>query len=115
MVVAIKGDVFINLIANAEKYCKVKHPVLKIDVFILGDVVCIDFVDNGAGVPIEKRKVIFEKFSRVTPERAGGSGLGLAISREIMLRLGGDITYVAGNIGARFRVMLPLPPPKDLN
>jgi Na+/proline symporter/signal transduction histidine kinase len=106
------AQVFINLIANAEKYCKAKHPVLKIDVFSLGDVVCIDFVDNGAGVPIEKRKVIFEKFSRVTPERAGGSGLGLAISREIMLRLGGDITYVAGHTGARFRVMLPLSPRK---
>ena len=105
------AQVFINLIANAQKYCVAEHPVLKIVIEELGDLVCIDFVDNGAGVPSDKRKVIFEKFSRVTPERAGGAGLGLAICREIMLRLGGDVTYVPGNTGARFRVTLPLQNP----
>ena len=105
------AQVFINLIANAQKYCIAERPVLRIVVEELGDLVCIDFVDNGEGVPSDKRKVIFEKFSRVTPERAGGAGLGLAICREIMLRLGGDVTYVPGNTGARFRVTLPLQNP----
>ena len=109
------AQVFINLIANAQKYCVAERPVLRIVIEELGGLVCIDFVDNGVGVPIDKQKVIFEKFSRVTPERAGGAGLGLAICREIMLRLGGDVTYVPGNSGARFRVTLPLKIPEDLN
>jgi signal transduction histidine kinase len=40
--------------------------------------------------------------------RAGGAGLGLAIVREIMTNLGGSITYLPGQRGAAFRVMLPL-------
>jgi len=52
--------------------------------------------------------MIFEKFSRITDQtRAGGAGLGLAISREVMLRLGGDITYLPAQNGAAFRVYLP--------
>jgi signal transduction histidine kinase len=52
--------------------------------------------------------MIFEKFSRVSPERAGGAGLGLAICREIIQRLDGDISYLSGRLGGAFRVTLPL-------
>ena len=38
---------------------------------------------------------------------AGGAGLGLAICREIMHRLGGDVTYTHDQLGAVFRVTLP--------
>lgn len=51
--------------------------------------------------------VIFEKFARVGEQRASGAGLGLAICREIMARLGGDISYLPGQGGAAFRVTLP--------
>ena len=40
--------------------------------------------------------------------RFGGSGLGLAICREIMHRLGGDISYLPGQGGAAFRISLPV-------
>ncbi|OIQ31636.1 MAG: sodium:solute symporter [Alphaproteobacteria bacterium MedPE-SWcel] len=101
------SQVFINLIANAQKYCVAPDPELRIDVNFAKEAVHIDLYDNGEGVPVDFQEVIFEKFSRVTPERAGGAGLGLAICREIMRRLGGDISYLPGQNGAAFRVTLP--------
>ncbi|MBS0126741.1 ATP-binding protein [Thetidibacter halocola] len=101
------SQVFINLIANARKYCDAPDPVLEIRV--RGDVgrVVIDFIDNGSGVAPDAQDVIFEKFSRVGEQKAGGAGLGLAISRQIMVRLGGTISYLPGQGGAAFRVVLP--------
>ncbi len=104
------AQVFINLIANAQKYCNAADPVLRIGVTRLGAGYAVDFVDNGAGIAPEHRQLIFEKFSRLTdPGRAGGAGLGLAICREIMARLGGGIDYLPGQGGAAFRVVLPAP------
>ncbi|MBT8152837.1 sensor histidine kinase [Epibacterium ulvae] len=102
------AQVFINLIANAQKYCDAVKPRLIIRVQKYGTGVYVDFVDNGSGIPAEHQQTIFEKFSRVSPEKAGGAGLGLAICREIMERLGGDIVYLRDKGGAAFRVSLPI-------
>ncbi|MGC3937538.1 ATP-binding protein [Roseobacter sp. EG26] len=101
------GQVFINLITNAQKYCRAEKPVLRIEVSQLGKAVAVDFIDNGFGVPHASRDVMFEKFSRVGAEDGKGAGLGLAICREIMTRLGGDVTYLDGTGGTGFRVLLP--------
>ncbi|MGV6848980.1 MAG: ATP-binding protein [Marinibacterium sp.] len=100
-------QVFINLITNARKYCDAEPAELTIRVHQQDGGLAIDFADNGSGVPPEARSMIFDKFSRVAPERAGGAGLGLAICREIMMRLGGDVVYVADRVGTVFRVTLP--------
>jgi Na+/proline symporter/nitrogen-specific signal transduction histidine kinase len=103
------AQVFINLIANAQKYCDADDPKLVIRVSARDGHVIADFVDNGSGIPSEAQALIFEKFSRVSDnKRAGGAGLGLAICREIMARLDGAITYLPGQGGAAFRVSLPL-------
>ncbi len=101
------GQVFINLISNAQKYCDATEPTLTISVHDVGGQAVIDFVDNGSGIPSDARSMVFEKFARVGSDKAGGAGLGLAICREIMQRLGGDVTYLAGQGGAAFRVSLP--------
>ncbi|WP_171209573.1 MULTISPECIES: sensor histidine kinase [unclassified Ruegeria] len=102
------GQVFINLISNAQKYCDADEPELTIATHDIGGQVVIDFIDNGSGIPPEAQAMVFEKFARVGPDKAGGAGLGLAICREIMQRLGGDITYLPEQGGAGFRVTLPL-------
>ncbi len=102
------AQVFINLIANARKYCDGKPPVLSIRTGVSGGQLVIDFTDNGSGIPPEKQGVIFEKFSRIGESKAGGAGLGLAICREIMTRLGGSVSYLPGQAGAAFRVSLPI-------
>ncbi|WP_373051119.1 ATP-binding protein, partial [Thalassovita aquimarina] len=102
------AQVFINLIANAQKYCDAEEPELTIRVIERDNCLIVDFVDNGSGIPAQAQDMVFEKFSRVSDQKAaGGAGLGLAICREIMLRLGGAIAYLPGQGGAAFRVSLP--------
>ncbi|PKQ12442.1 MAG: sodium:solute symporter [Alphaproteobacteria bacterium HGW-Alphaproteobacteria-1] len=102
------AQVFINLISNARKYCDAKPAILNIRVTVSDGQLVVDFVDNGRGIPTDKHAVIFEKFSRIGQTRVSGAGLGLAICREIMERLGGEISYLPGQKGAAFRVSLPL-------
>ncbi|RVV99984.1 sodium:solute symporter [Mesobaculum littorinae] len=102
------AQVFLNLVANAAKYCDAPDPVLRIAVLAGPEAVTVDFIDNGRGIPREDQGVIFEKFSRVgDTSAAGGAGLGLAICREVMARLGGTIAYLPGQGGGAFRVTLP--------
>ena len=102
-------QVFINLIANACKYCEAPDPTLSITAAAAPDGgLLIDFVDNGRGIPPDAQMLIFEKFSRLGDQaKAGSAGLGLAICREILQRLGGNIDYLSGQTGAAFRVVLP--------
>ena len=102
------AQVFINLIANALKYCENPNPKLWIKVGQVKGQMVVDFIDNGNGIPTDAQKVIFEKFARVSDNHAaGGAGLGLAICREVMTRLGGAIVYLPGQGGGAFRVTLP--------
>ena len=101
------SQVFINLIANARKYCDAAQPSLTIAVRQRDRVVTVDFIDNGSGIASDAQEVIFEKFSRIGEGKAGGAGLGLAICREIMTRLYGTVAYLPGQGGAAFRVTLP--------
>jgi Na+/proline symporter/nitrogen-specific signal transduction histidine kinase len=101
-------QVFINIIANAQKYCESPRPTLRIEVGREGAATVVDFIDNGRGIAPANQEMIFEKFARLTDaSKAGGAGLGLAICREIMNRLGGSIAYLPGQGGAAFRVTLP--------
>lgn len=106
-------QVLINVIGNARKYCDAEPPVLSIRVRrTLRGGAQIDIVDNGSGIAAGRQALIFEKFARLNdPARAGGAGLGLAICREIMAALGGEISYLPGQGGAAFRVVLPRRPP----
>jgi Na+/proline symporter/nitrogen-specific signal transduction histidine kinase len=101
------SQVFINLIVNAQKYCAADMPVLRIVVTRMDHRVAVDFIDNGNGIPVELREMMFEKFSRIGAQDSNGAGLGPAICREIMTRLGGDVDYIDGTGGTGFRVILP--------
>src|SRR3546814_4383082 len=71
----------------------------------------IAIVDNGRGVPPEKRELIVEKLQQASTnltERPRGTGLGLTISRQIIEHFGGRIwVESAPGGGARFCVALP--------
>ncbi|MDD9727383.1 sensor histidine kinase [Roseovarius sp. SK2] len=102
------AQVFINLMSNARKYCDADAPRLDIRVAERDGMLLVDFIDNGSGIPAGQQGTIFEKFSRVSENKAGGAGLGLAICREIMARLGGGVEYLPGQTGGAFRVYLPV-------
>jgi two-component system, OmpR family, sensor histidine kinase TctE len=69
------------------------------------DVVKFVVADEGAGVPLELRDVVFDRF-RKGSERASGSGLGLAIVRMIAETHGGRVECVSAKSG-QFEVTLP--------
>lgn len=76
--------------------------------------VFVTIEDDGAGVPVEERDRIFERFVRLDEARSrdgGGSGLGLAIVRGIAAAESGTVMVDDSRwAGARFVVTLPLAP-----
>lgn len=68
--------------------------------------------DTGVGIPKEKQKIIFDRFTQANPEtirKFGGTGLGLAIVKRL-LELQGSQIYLESeeNEGARFYFDLKL-------
>ena len=68
----------------------------------------LEVEDHGEGVPVELRERLFDRFAGGTGE---GTGLGLAIAQSFAQAHGGAIFYDDGRAGARFRVVIPAPPP----
>ncbi|MEN9787620.1 MAG: hypothetical protein RLZZ299_2884 [Pseudomonadota bacterium] len=79
-------DAVSNLLDNALKYRSTEHAA-KATVVLRADRrwVTLEVIDNGIGVPADRRRAIFERFIRVEGPgrgRAGGHGLGLAFVAE---------------------------------
>ena len=100
-----------NLIGNAIKYSPEKTTVtirLRED----RDNAVLEVEDQGPGIPAHLRQRIFERFYRIdggrSPEQAG-TGLGLSIARNMIDRVGGELSLVPrAEPGALFRITLPL-------
>ncbi|WP_436514978.1 response regulator [Ekhidna sp. To15] len=94
-----------NLINNALKftskgYVKLKTTVLSQDENI--QTVRTEVLDSGIGIPYNKQKLIFERFTQAgssTTREYGGTGLGLAIIRKILNLVGSEI-YVKSEPGS---------------
>ncbi|HWL65971.1 MAG TPA: ATP-binding protein [Actinomycetota bacterium] len=67
--------------------------------------------DDGPGIPVDRRRSVFERFSRLDEARGrrmGGAGLGLAIVPEIVGANGGSVAVSDAPLGgARFEITLP--------
>jgi nitrogen fixation/metabolism regulation signal transduction histidine kinase len=96
-IVAITDDnllsqVLINLIKNAlENFSENRtneSPVIQIKVSEAANRIKIDVCNNGEGIPPELREQIFVPFFTT---KENGSGIGLSLSKQIILKLGGDI------------------------
>ncbi len=101
----------VSLIENAVKFTRrgdIRVSVTVIDKATLS----IEVADSGPGIPPEQLPNIFEAFRRASDyaEREHqGAGLGLAITRQIVVRMGGELS-VASTLGAgsTFTVHLPI-------
>lgn len=97
-----------NLIENA-----VRHATSTVSVTVTGDgeTVRVLVADDGPGISPEDRERVFDRFTRLDEARdrgRGGAGLGLAITRQLALRMGGDVQVVDGPApGAHLRLTLP--------
>lgn len=86
-------QVLINLISNSLKFVeKGTTPKIKISGYRSNGKVFISIEDNGIGIPVEKRKRVFEVFERLHGvESYPGTGIGLTIVKKAMERMGGKI------------------------
>ena len=100
--------IFQNVLSNAIKYRK--HDIYsKLDILVERhiDKVSIVFSDNGKGISTDYLPRVFDMFFRAS-EDSYGSGLGLYITRQVIERLGGQITVSSElGIGTSFHIVLP--------
>jgi PAS domain S-box-containing protein len=103
-------QVVTNLLSNAIKFSPPGEEVV-IATEKRGKTVRISVRDHGHGVPAEFKLHIFEKFAQADASDArqqGGTGLGLSIVKQIVTRLGGEVSFAdAPGGGAIFHVELP--------
>eukprot|EP01036_Dinobryon_divergens_P031410 gene31410-40802_t len=74
---------------------------------------CIEIVDNGAGIALENQSRVFHEFAqfnRNTLQGGGGSGLGLWICRNLAAMHGGAMHFRSDGegLGSTFYVHLPV-------
>jgi two-component system sensor histidine kinase TctE len=82
-------EVMLNLVDNALRYVPAGGVVTV--ALSQADMCVLRVEDNGPGVPVAERELVFERFYRVLGSRAEGSGLGLAIVKEIVESSGGSV------------------------
>lgn len=104
-------SVLYNLLDNALKYSK-KQPAIEVSVNTNGKECILSVKDNGAGVPVEYRNKIFEKFFRVpagNKHNIKGYGLGLSYVAHIMQQHNGSIRVECQpDKGSEFIVTIPV-------
>ena len=101
----------LNLGANACAHSGPDSPVL-LTVSSTADVVTVDVVDHGPGVPDSEHEDIFLPFYRADASRVrdgrGGAGLGLAVTRQVAEQHHGSVGVRATpGGGATFTLTLP--------
>ena len=95
-----------NAIANAVKPGDATEIRLSVVSSIAGVEIAVD--DNGAGVPEEERKIVFDRFARGTTASRSGSGLGLALVAQQAELHGGTARLDTSPLGGA-RLLLELP------
>lgn len=99
-----------NLLSNAIKFSP-RGEIVKVRVTALDRRSRISIIDRGAGIPEAFRSRIFGKFAQADASdsrQKGGTGLGLSIVREIVVRLGGSVSFESEEgKGTVFHVDLP--------
>jgi two-component Ni(II)/redox sensor kinase NrsS len=100
----------INLISNALQHSPCGGTV-EVRLETQGRWLALSVRDQGPGISLEDQQRIFERFTRLQPDRSrqnGGSGLGLAIAQAIANRHGGEIRVASEpGHGATFTALLP--------
>lgn len=108
-------QILINLIGNAIKFTREGGVFVKVSAHTSRPSSDLKFEieDTGVGIPDDKLRVIFDKFTQAegsTTRVFGGTGLGLSISKSLINAMGGTIgveSFVGK--GSVFTITLPLP------
>ncbi len=94
-----------NLVCNALRYCRHQPGSIRLclDRAPGAQVLQLDVLDDGAGVPEDQVGKLFEPFFTTDSQ---GTGLGLYIARELCVANGATLDYVEFAPGAQFRLLL---------
>ena len=101
-------QVVINLLSNADKFTKEGTITLKLELDTARNVAVFSVTDTGCGIPLDKQKLVFERFEKLN-EYVQGTGLGLSICKLTVEKWGGEIWIdPAYTDGARFMFTHPM-------
>ena len=89
-------QIITNLLGNAVKFTDSGHVLVDVTGEPTDDGVSLRMAvtDTGIGIPKEKLKLVFDKFSQVdasSTRRHEGTGLGLAITSRLVALMGGEV------------------------
>ncbi|WP_295762752.1 ATP-binding protein [Undibacterium sp.] len=110
------GQVMTNLIANAiaHGFEGLSHGSMRLTAArTLGDMVTLDFADNGVGISEANLKKVFDPFF-TTKLGQGGSGLGMNIVYNLVTEVLGGSIDISSELehGTRIHIVLPLMAPQ---
>lgn len=107
---AILERILLNLLSNSAKYTNPKG-MIQVIVENTDENVYIHVKDDGIGVPVDKQKVIFDRFVQVDKtltRNKEGSGIGLALVKELVeLHRGTVELYSIDGNGSVFTISIP--------
>ncbi|UUM28877.1 sensor histidine kinase KdpD [Acinetobacter colistiniresistens] len=108
---ALIEQAIFNVLENAAKFSPDDKPI-EVDIQQVENVLQIDIVDQGVGIPEQEREQIFDMFYTMQRGDRGktGTGLGLAIVKAIIGAHMGSIEALVGPYGqgSLIRIRLPL-------
>ncbi len=99
-------QILINLGGNAIKFTNEGFINFNIRYDRIEDDLYFDINDSGIGMTQEQQEIVFQTFSQAditTTRKYGGTGLGLTISKELVNKLGGDLSIISEvDVGSTF-------------
>jgi signal transduction histidine kinase len=104
------AQVLVNLVGNAAKFSPV-GTTITITATQVDGFVQVDVCDDGIGIPIEEREMVFEAFrqaKRDHPSQQQGAGLGLAICKGVVEAHCGNIWIADHGTGTKVSFTLPI-------
>jgi signal transduction histidine kinase len=118
--IVIQGDAHVlrlaafNLVDNALKHSP-RDTRVAVSLAAGNGEITLVVADEGAGIPLERREGLFQRYSRARSTReAGVGGLGLSVVAWVAARHGGQVRLVDSTRGATFELSLPGPARAEL-